>query len=687
MKKAFYSKIAWNNIKSNYRFFIPRILSESGLLACFYIVLTLSVDERVKEAKGGGYIPAFMGLGSIVIGILSIILMFYINSFLMKQRTKELCLYNILGMEKRHVGRVLFFETFICSLISLLLGLVLGFLFYKLAALLIFRILHSSLILGFDFIRAKSLIPSVLIFGLLDLFTYLFNLGKLRKLKPVELLQSKSAGEGEPKTKWLMLVIGLLTLGTGYYLALTVTSPLEAIYLFFVAVILVIIGTYFLFVTGSIFVLKALKKNKKYYYNKKHFTSVSGLIYRMKQNAVGLASIAILATGVLIMVSCTVSLYTGMKDAIDVTYPQEMYINAHYDIIENGEYVKTENIPSEVLSDIVIKSSKEAGLEVKSIKEQVYLEVTYLLDNEILYTKNEYEGSYSIGDIRGFNFITADSYNKLMDADISLNEDEIYICKLSSQIGESQDIHDSLTIHGTKYKVVGRTNGFPIKAALVSSVSEYGVIVANETVFNKIFEAQKESYGDDYSRLSRRLAVSYVNRTETLEKGDMAQELIFKYMREYVESIDEGNSWGAYVDSVWDAYDDILGMYGSFLFLGIILGLVCMFATVLIIYYKQISEGYEDRDRYQIMKNVGMSSEEIKRSIGSQIIWIFFLPVVIAGIHVCVASPMLLKLLKLLMLSSTMLYIKCLAIGYVAFSLIYILIYSLTAKTYYKIIN
>ena len=299
MKTGFFLKLARSNISKNRRFFLPRILSEAGLLCVFYIVFTLRADERILQLRGGQYIEVFMSIGVAVMMLLSVILLFYINSFLMKQRKREFGVYNILGLEKRHICRVLFHETALSSLASVVLGLAMGTLFYKLCSLLICQLLNAEIVLGFYFINARSLALSGAFFLVLDVMAYGVNCVTIARLKPVELLSSANVGEREPKVKWPLLVLGLLALGGGYYISLTTQNPLKALVLFFVAVILVIIGTYFLFVAGSIFVLKALKKNKRFYYNKKHMPAVSGLLYRMKQNAVGLASIAILATGVL----------------------------------------------------------------------------------------------------------------------------------------------------------------------------------------------------------------------------------------------------------------------------------------------------------------------------------------------------------------------------------------------------
>jgi putative ABC transport system permease protein len=265
MKHGFYSRIAKENIQKNRRLYIPRILAEAGLLGCFYILLTLAMDARLSEALGGAYLSAFMSFGAVVIGLLSFILILYVNSFLMKRRKSEYGLYNVLGMEKRHVVKLLFTESLITSLLSIALGLLLGVLFYKASSLLICRLMRSGIVAGFYYLNAVTLLIPAGIFLALDLFAFLINSITILRMKPVELMAGKHAGEKEPRIRWLLLIIGLLTLGSGYAYALTVKSPLAALVGFFAAVILVIIGTYCLFVTGTTFVLKCLKRNKGYY--------------------------------------------------------------------------------------------------------------------------------------------------------------------------------------------------------------------------------------------------------------------------------------------------------------------------------------------------------------------------------------------------------------------------------------
>lgn len=681
MKLGFYSRIAADNVRKNYRFFVPRILAESGLLGSFYIVLTLSLDERLSKMRGGDYIPVLMFLGMLVIAVQSTVLMLYINSFLMKQRKREFGLYNVLGMEKRHVGRVMFYETLICCVVSTVLGLAFGMLFYKLCSLIICNLLRTEVVFGFYFIRPATIIGAALFFVFLDLLTYFANLISLARLRPVELLSSVSTGEKEPKVRWILLIVGILTLGAGYGIAVSVKNPYKALQLFFVAVFLVIIGTYCLFVTGSVFVFKSLKKNKKFYYKKKNFTAVSGLLYRMKRNAIGLASIAILATDVLVMISTTVSLYSGMQRTLEKNYPQHYYVSLH--VYDGADSMIT--LDSDIVEDAIRKSAAKYGEEVKSIFHQKYFSVTYNhLDGEYI-PKIPDKGSNVPSNPATFTFMTEETYVRCGGDGLGLVKDEVLICAFNA----TDEVPTVVTIAGRHFRVRGTLTYFPIQSNITSSISHsYGMVVADDSVLEELFDDQRKAYGKNASEYSDRLAVTFSD-VDLLDKvGEELHDDVGIRLNEYISgNIPEAQASYISSESIWDAKEGVLGLYGSFLFLGLLLGCVCLFSTVLIIYYKQISEGYEDRERFQIMKKVGMSDSEIKKTIRTQILLVFFCPLIVAGIHVCFAFPMLEKLLQIMLLSDTWLFVGCSAVTYLVFAIIYVFIYSITARTYYKIIR
>lgn len=685
MKTGFFLKLAWSNIGRNRRFFIPRILAEAGLLCVFFIVFTLKSDERILSIRGGDNIGVFMSIGVVVMTLLSAILLFYINSFLMKQRKREFGVYNILGLEKRHIGRVLFHETFLCSAMSVVLGLGCGLLFYKLCSLLICRLLHAEVMLGFDFISVTNLAISAAFFAALDLLTYLANCASIARLKPVELLSSAYSGEREPKVKWPLLIIGAAALAAGYYISLTTKSPLQAISLFFLAVILVIAGTYFLFVAGSIFVLKALKKNEKFYYNRKRMPAVSGLLYRMKQNAVGLASIAILATGVLVMISTTVSLYAGMEESLDKNFPQEYYLSASARKTDEDRF---QQLPTETVAQAIEETAADMGIGIREMQEQEYLTVAYRYENDTLYTRQS--GDYTTRDtdnLTAVTFISREMYGKLGGDAPELAKNEIAVCPMD--IRDMDFDRTELTVGGYTYRVKTVLNLFPVQMGTSSVAAHcYGIVVADESVLRQIYTHQEQAYGASASSMTRRVAVAFADRDAACAVGPEFQNAVEERVKDAACAVYGEELSILYTsDALWESRTNMVGTYGALLFLGIILGLVCLFATALIVYYKQISEGYEDRSRFQIMQKVGMSRREVRSTINAQVLLVFFLPLVVAGMHLVFAFPILEKLLHILLLSSTGLFVACAAVTFGVFAGVYVLIYLGTARTYYKIVR
>lgn len=690
MKTGFFLKLARSNISKNRRFFLPRILSEAGLLCVFYIVFTLRTDERILQLRGGQYIEVFMSIGTAVMMLLSVILLFYINSFLMKQRKREFGVYNILGLEKRHICRVLFHETALSSLASVVLGLAMGTLFYKLCSLLICQLLNAEIVLGFYFINARSLALSGAFFLVLDVVSYGVNCVTIARMKTVELLSSANVGEREPKVKWPLLVLGLLALGGGYYISLTTQNPLKALVLFFVAVILVIIGTYFLFVAGSIFVLKALKKNKRFYYNKKHMPAVSGLLYRMKQNAVGLASIAILATGVLVMISTTVSLYAGVEETVKRNFPQDYYLSARYlQWSDEGQLLHSEDMPRETLLRAVEQGAEKNGLTIKEMDFQEYLAVSYIYENDTL-TCERVSGN-AADNLKGLSvitYITEEMYRSLGGEALNLAKDEIAVCPMD--IRQSGFDRPTLTIGEDTYQIKTTIPLFPISSGMeAAATNSYGIVVEDESVLAHIFDQQKAAYGEAASDYTRRIAASFAGRGANSDVGEKLERDVKEYLKEvaFPQQQEPGEGMIITGNTVWGARESVTAMCGALLFLGIILGLVCLFATVLIVYYKQISEGYEDRARFQIMQKVGMSRREVKSTINSQVLLVFFLPLVVAGMHLAFAFPILEKVLHILLLSSTSLFVVCSLVTFGVFAAVYTLIYTATARTYYKIVR
>lgn len=604
---------------------------------------------------GGGSLLGMMSFGTITIGIFSVIFLFYTNSFLMKRRKKELGLYNILGMEKRHIGKMLFFETLFIAVIGLAGGLLCGILFSKLIILILMKMLNFTTPIAFE-VSMRGIVMTMTLFCAIFIVMLISNQARIHLANPIELLHGGNVGEKEPKTKWILAVFGFLALGSGYFIAITTKSPIDAIALFFVAVILVIVGTYCLFTAGSIVLLKALRKRKNYYYQTKHFTSVSGMIYRMKQNAVGLANICILSTMVLVMISTTVSLYLGVEDALDFRFPADITIQKNYE--PNDTFSK------DTLKQEALKRIKEAKRCVSDIKEQTSLAFSVGREGNSFVFE---EGNNTIATSKQhvLIFISAGEYKALTGKEASLNKDEVLIFSDPIKLGKTFDLF------GTTYTVKGELTKPPIESDYKSLlVNTHFIVVADDGVLNHIYQGEKEVYKERANSIEYQLNINIDGTDE-----------------EIIACFNKVKDLGDYTSSRAATRKDFYTIYGGFLFLGIFLGTLFLMATVLIIYYKQISEGYDDKERFEIMQKVGMSKEEVKNSIGSQVLTVFFLPIVAAGIHVLAAFPMITRLLVLFNLTNISLFVYCTLGTVIIFAIIYAIVYLVTARVYYKIVK
>ncbi len=682
MGNGFYAKLAVTNIRKNRRLYIPQIFTGAGLTAVFYIMLTICRDDKLSSVRGGRYLPSVMIFGVIVMAVLSVILILYTNSFLMKQRKREFGLYNVLGMEKKHVGRIMMFETIISSVSAIIVGLLAGVILYKICLLLICRIMGVDTILGFYYIVPKSILTTGLLFAGLYFITYLFNRIQLARMKTVDLLKSVHVGEKEPKVKWPIFIIGLITMGAGYYMALTLKDPTAVIFMIFIAIALVIVGTYCLFTAGSIAFLKALKKNNKFYYHPKHMTAVSGLLYRMKQNAVGLASICILVSGVLVLVSTTVSLYAGMEDTLNEQYPHDLLVSANYDTDKN---IDTGKLLQPIIKETIEEAAKEKGLTISDTGETNYCDSIYEYDNGAFKPDTTSE----ITDVAEFMskkfayciLMSEEEYTRLTGNRLELSDGQA-ACWMEERNGVI--ITDNFQIEGKDFVMRSKLPDYPILMSGYESIYTFGFVFSQYD-----FDTLVDLTGDDDMEFRHEVWFDFENTDEEIlaSAGFMADKFD-KSVNDVISKDTESDGACSYRYMLRaDGKEEVYGLNGSLLFLGIILGIVFMFGTILIIYYKQISEGYEDRERFQIMRKVGMSHNEVKRSIRSQVLLVFFLPLVAAGIHIAVIFPMLTRLLKVLSLTQTGLFLLCTVIVYVIFAVIYIIIYALTAKTYYKIVS
>lgn len=710
MRLGLFSRLAWSNIKKSHQLYVPHILAGTGLTAIFYVMLTLANDDRLRKIKGGYAIPSIMSIGVAAVAILSVILVLFTNSFLMKQRTREYGMYNVLGMEKRHVGCIMLFENLISTGILLVAGILSGLLMYKLCCLFICKMLRVETVLGF-YMEAEYVLKTVGIFAAMYFVAFLWNCIRLVRLRPVELLASAGVGEKEPKTKWIMLLIGLVTLGAGYTIALTTDSPLKAIPDFFKAVILVIIGTYALFLAGSIAFLKLLRRNKGFYYRRKNMIAVSDLLYRMKQNAVGLASIAILATGVIVMISTTVCLYVGIEATV-----KKYFLEGEADMFVGGLYLWDEEstdsehaterrsgyIPEEELRKMTEQIVGKCGAEVESFQLlRFFSEPLCFTDGQASVVKMSSSLTTPPKGTIEVVIIPLEDYNRLCKDNLELKENEIGWVALSEEAGDlTKELLSEISFGGKAYTLGPEVKHIPIMRSEAISTGYYGLVTPTmddiDGIVNDLYRPE-ENHGWYYLRTNYRYyvklkGVSGMATRDGVTDGRRQSYYEFKELvDDYVKKLDtpetgehyEASTW----ETSWELRDEFLGMYGSLFFLGILLSMVFLFATALIIYYKQISEGYDDRGRFQILQKVGMTQKETKATIGRQIVIVFFLPLVTAVIHMVVAYPVIRKLLMLLMMPNDTLFLLCTACTVVAFAFIYMIIYRMTARTYYRIVR
>lgn len=665
MNKGMYTKLAITNIKNNRQFYFPYLLTGIITVAMFYIMCALESNPGIQSMPGAKDLGLILRLGIGVIGIFAVIFLFYTNSFIIKRRKKELGIYNILGMEKRHIAKILSKEAFFTAIIAIGGGLVTGVLFHKLACMLLYRMIGFNGGITFSFSKKGVMITAIL-FAIVYLLTYIYDLFQVQLANPIELLQSGNKGEREPKTKAIMAVLGVLCLGAGYFIAITTKNPIKALTLFFVAVILVIIGTYLLFTAGSIALLKILRRNKGYYYQTKHFTSVSGMIYRMKQNAVGLANICILSTMVLVAVSTTVSLYVGIEDIMKERYPNEINISAYYDTGAPAE---------DSIAPIVEKSVKESGRKIRH--EEDYLELYFAAIKDQGQYSLDKEKVKTAGDrVSGFVVLTREDCKKKYNEEIpELAENEVALITIDKTDMDTL-VLENRSYHVKEIKQFQNTEDFE---TIADMMDEYYYVIVNDVQdMERLWQLQKDIYQENSSSISRQVRLDI--------DGDSEQK------KECFENIKtalgpEQAKARILIDSRQSSLDEFYQIYGGFLFLGLFLGILFLMITVLIIFYKQISEGYDDKERFSIMEKVGMSNDEVKATIRSQVRTVFFLPILMAAIHVGMAFPMIKRLLSLFGLSNTALFAGCMAGTILVFALIYLLVFLKTSKTYYKIVG
>ena len=629
----------------------------------FYIMSTLSLSEGLKKMMGEATIQIVMQFGVYIIGLFAVIFLIYSNSFLAKRRKKEFGLFQILGMEKMHLAKILFFESLYLWAASLGIGILLGVLLYRLLFLVLMKLTGLNGTIGFAF-SAKAVGSTMLLCGLTFVINFLLSLRQIHVSQPVELLHGGAQGEREPKTKLLTAVLGFMLLGVGYYLALTCQSSMDALDKFFNAIALVMVGTYCLFSAGSIAFLKILKKNKNYYYQTRHFTSISGMLYRMKQNAVGLANICILSTGVLLVISISTCLWTGIEEVTYTRFPHQISIEANSGIMKTVEPVSQKMI--EEVKTGIDQHLEEKQLRKKFESDQRYYVMLAVVDrNKVEKTQSDDAAASTL-----IKIMEESEYNQVTGEQVELEPGQALVF----QAKQKNYGYDTIELGNQTYEV--KKWNTDKKSYILDEKTQ---VYETMTVVTRNHEA-KEAYaavqGKEPEGYSWEYALDHIEDAgEQITVGDE------------IETILTESSFNGWVEVREKERNTVYSLYGSLLFLGVFVGALFLMGAVMIIYYKQVSDGFDDRKRFQIMLKVGMSRKEIRQTIQSQVVTVFFLPLAVAVVHTMVAFPLTRRIMAMLNFPDSNLFLAATAITIAAFAVVYLIVYVLTARAYYKIVE
>lgn len=676
MKRTLFPKLAWAGIVKNKQLYIPYLLSCAGMVMMTYILYTLRVSRLLDHVFGGTMLGFILGLGSFVTTTFALVFLLYTSSFVTRRRCREFGLYSILGMDRRGIVRIVLWESLITAGISIAGGLILGIAFSKLAELGLLNAIGKDVDYSFT-VYPKDIADICGLFAAVFAVMTLRSVVRVRRSDPLELLRSENLGEKRPRSNLLIAVFGVLLLGAAYYLSVSITDPISALLIFFFAVILVILATYILFMSGSVALCGALKKNKGYYYKKQHFISVSSMAFRMKRNGAGLASICILSTMVLVMLSSTASLYFGEQRIIDERCPHDTSLSV---TLGSFDDLAPENIAA--LREAFAKPLQTRELTPDGLCEYSIAGIGGAADGdriEVDYTKASAKNF--MDGIRMVFFITAEDYDRLNGADVALSgNDALYYTN------DCSFDYDTLSLGGISLNLVGKAD--PVteigrSSAVFSSPSPTIIVILSS--FDVLKPLEELRYADGESLLEIGYAFSY----DLPDADDETKAAVYRETLDALRGV-AADSRGEFTYSgscrAIDT-DDFFITFGGLFFIGIILSILFIFAAALIIYYKQVTEGYEDRARFAIMRKVGMTSDDIKKSINSQILTVFFAPLLTAGLHLGFALPLVWRMLRLFGFRDLRLVILVTLAAFLLFGVFYAIIYKLTARAYYSIVS
>ena len=678
MKRGLYLKLALDGMRKNGKLYLPYLLTCAGMVMMFYIVYSLACSRVMETMRGGGTMRVVLLLGTIVISVFALLFLFYTNAFLIRRRNREFGLYNILGMNKGNISRILFWETLLSAAFALLVGLVGGLLFAKLAELFLLRMAGETPDYAFH-VEPKGILAAFLFFGLIFALLLLVSFARVRLRKPLDLLKSESAGEKPPKANWLFAAMGVVLLGAAYYLAVRIDAPLTALLWFFFAVLMVIVATYLLFIAGSVALCKLLQKNKGYYYKAAHFVSVSSMAFRMKRNGAGLASICILATMVLVMLSSTSCLYFGGENAMREAYPYEA--SAAISTVEPEDCseenrLKMESLAREAAGAVEIEPVSCVIMELDGYFADGVLDI-----NGVERNIDEYSSAFAMENVRSVYILPLSDYNRLAGAARTLEPGEALLWSSGEKYRA-----DTFTLKGCgTIHIQERLESLPFRTAREEVVAAaYYLFVPDWMDYAASVKAYAESLGSELISVPTKLSCGF-------DLPGVAEEEQIRIEDRYLDLLSTRNYGLEYVfcsgASRAGARSDFFSSFGSLFFLGVVLSVVFLAAAALIIYYKQLSEGYEDQSRFGIMQKVGMTKKEIRGAVNSQVRTVFFAPLLLAGLHFAFAFPFIQKILRLFRVTNTPLLICTCVLSYLAFALFYVFVYRKTAKTYYGIVS
>lgn len=663
MKMKLYWKLALGNIWRNRKLYLPFLLGCSISVFCLYTFCMMAFNPGISKMRGGESLALVLALGIVVMVVFTFLFMIYANSFLFKRRLKELGLYSVLGLEKRHVARMLLVETAVSAVLSLAAGLALGMLLGKLMFLFVQRLVGVPVPLTSG-VSVPALLVCVAFFSAAFVLLLLLNVLRMRLACPATLLMGSQQGEREPKSRWVLAVFGLACMVAGYWMALEVRSPMEAIFIFFVAVLLVILGTYALFIAGSILVLKGLKRIKGYYYTRKHFITLSGMLYRMKQHAAGLATICILSTMVIVTLGTTMALYTGQRDVLKREFPYQL----HMQVVDEtgGEYAEAEALRAQALADTPgVTIADEISLDTW------YFYVTYQDGTFGVLNRARLESLADYSIAAQVTLLTQGEYERVTGERLDLQGDELAVFRL--QTGEP--LPDCFVMGNRSYPIKTVLDTFLRQQHIGASIfGEYALICSDETKVTQVLadlspdtELMQHERRIEWDLVGEKEAcAAYSDRLLQLTNGTGTR---LNYQSVYL------------MEPSWKA------LSAGFLFLGLFIGLMFLMATALIIYFKQVSEGYNDHDRFIILQKVGMDKEQVKSTVNQQILSVFLLPLLVAGVHTIGASNMMRQLLAIFGLGNTTLINLSILITAALFALVYGTVYLLTSRAYYKLVR